>query len=146
MNDHATSLPPGLPAAPASAPDRSRWFERTGWRYGSPEFHAASLLAYVFVALFPVAAQLFGGFAASAWPAQFPLIALLWAMFVAFAYPAWAWFEARAFERWAAGLDAADRAVQAQRFAGRVAHARLFWIAVLITHAVIALLGIAATR
>lgn len=145
MTDHATSLSPSMSAAPAG-PDRSRWFERTGWRFGSPEFNAASLLVYAFVSLFPVAAQLYGGFSATTWPAQYPLIAMLWAMFVAFGYPAWAWFEARAFERWAGGLDDAQRAAQTQRFAARAAHARLFWIAVLVTHGVVALLGVAAAR
>lgn len=146
MNDHASSLSPSMPAAPVAGPDRSRWFERTGWCFGSPEFNAASLLVYAFVSLFPVAAMLYGGFAAPSWPAQYPLLTMLWAMFVAFGYPAWAWLEARAFERWVAGLDDAQRAVQSQRFAARTAHARLFWIAVLVTHGVVGLLGIAATR
>jgi hypothetical protein len=107
------------------------WFERRGWRFGSTEFNAASLLVLLAAGLAPLASFVFGGMEAPQWPKAYPLLAMLWAMLVGLGYPAWAWLETRAFDAWLATVDAAARPAAQARFTARTSHARMFWLGVL---------------
>jgi hypothetical protein len=138
-----TSMSYGAGAA-ARAASSAPWGQRRGWRYGSPEFAVKSLLAFLAVALFPLASFVFSGFGAPAWPTDYPLLAVLWALFMAIAFPLWTWAEARAFERWTATLDAAQRDAAHASQARRVAGARMFWFGTLAAYAVVAVLALAA--
>jgi hypothetical protein len=130
--------------AAARASWNAPWGERRGWRYGSPEFAVKSLLVFLAVALFPLAAFAFNGFAAPAWPTDYPLFAVLWMLFMALAFPLWTWLEARAFDRWTATLDAAQRDAAHAGQARRVANARMFWFGTLAAYGVVAVLALAA--
>jgi hypothetical protein len=136
-----TSMSYGAGAA-ARAASSAPWGQRRGWRYGNPEFAVKSLVAYLAIALAPLAAFVFGGFEAPAWPKAYPLLAALWAGFAALAFPFWAWGEARAFERWTLSLEAAQRDAAHAGYAMRAANARLFWFGTLAAYGLIAVLAL----
>jgi hypothetical protein len=137
MNESSMSL---SGASARSAP-RMRWFDRRGWCFGSSEFNVAALGIHLFVGLFPLAAYVFGGFAAPTWPRDFPLLTALWAGFVALGYPLFAMLESRSFQAWARGLEPAQRAAEQAEYAGRAALAKNYWFGVLAAYLVVAMMG-----
>lgn len=137
MNPSSISLP-GASARSAAA---VRWSERRGWQFGSAEFNAAALIVHLFVGLFPLAAYVFGGFAAPSWPRDWPLVTALWGGFVALGYPLFAMLESRAFSAWTRGLEPAQRATEQAEYAVRAALAKNFWFGVLAAYVIAALMG-----
>ena len=137
MNQSSISLP-GAAARPAA---RVRWSDRRGWQFGSAEFNVAALIVHLFVGLFPLAAYVFGGFAAPSWPRDWPLATALWGGFVALGYPLFAMFESRSFSAWVRGLEPAQRAAEQAEYAARAALAKNFWFGVLAAYVIAALMG-----
>jgi hypothetical protein len=137
MNDSSMSLP----AAAARAADRTRWFHRKGWQFGSTEFSVAALIVLLFVGLAPLVAYVFAGFAAPSWPRDWPVATAIWVAVVALGYPAWSALEARSFAAWARGLEPAQQAAETAIYAAHAAQSRLWWTGVLAAYLVVALLG-----
>lgn len=140
MQNTSMSYGAGAAARSSAAP----WGHRRGWRYGSPDFTVKSLIVFLAVALFPLAAFVFNGFATPSWPIDYPLIGVLWMLFMALAFPLWTWGEAREFERWTATMEPAQRDAAHARQTMRVAGARMFWFGALAAYGMVAVLALAA--
>ncbi len=142
MNDRSTTLSAPARGAHASARSDERWYRRTGWRFGSQEFHVGAMVLWLVVALLPLAQVLGGGLAVPGWLREAPLPALAWLAVLGLGPVAWAWLEARAFERWASTLEPAQAATERTRHADRAATARHAWHGVLAMYAIVALLAL----
>jgi hypothetical protein len=129
-----------LGAVRAAGP--TRWYQRRGWQFGSMEFNAAALIVFLVVSLAPLATWVFSGFAAPAWPKNYPLFAMLWVLFMAIGHPMWTWFEARAHERWLSGVETEQRPAEQARFDARTLNARLIWFGVIAVYLVVTAFGI----
>lgn len=122
------------------------WYARKSGIWGNIKVYFTFSFVYLCIALAPLIAYLLVDVEVIVFAKDHRITVALWAIFTTMAYPAWAWLEMQAFERWVRLKPSDQRIMERAYFKINNDLAKNFWTAVFAIYTAAAIVGIAVGK